>query len=392
MSQILDEETTYLTLFKTLHQHPERSLHEHETTNLIKKRLQDLSISLRESHLETGVFADISGDPDGPAIGLRADIDALPILEQTDLPYKSQNDGVMHACGHDFHTTALLWAADLLKQNQPKLPGTVRLIFQPAEEAGHGGLKVVNDGQLKGLRAVIGVHNKPDLPVGTIGIKSGPLMAACDKFKVTFHGIGGHAAIPERTRDAIVAASSFIQTVQSIVSRNITPKHEAVVSVTSIHGGDVWNVLPEAVELLGTVRTFYDEDRVLIIDRFEAIAAGLQHAYNVQVQVEWGQGTPSVFNNETIAKIIYDANKAETNVVTPDLSVAGDDFSCFQREVPGVFAFIGSNGPEDWHHPAFRVDPAGIQTAATFYYRSAIAVLQALKDEERPEPSLPDER
>jgi amidohydrolase len=381
VQQETNGETFFLSLFKELHQHPELSMHEYETTSKIRHWLQEKSITFRETSLSTGVFAEISGDPEGPAVGLRADIDALPIHEQTDLPYKSQNDGVMHACGHDFHTTALLWAAYLLKENQSKLPGTVRLIFQPAEETGHGGQKVVEDGQLKGLDAVIGIHNKPDLPVGTIGIKAGPLMAACDKFKITFHGIGGHAAIPERTKDPIVAASSFIQTVQTIVSRNISPKHEAVVSITSIHGGDVWNVLPGTVELLGTVRTFYDQDRALIIERFAAIADGLQRAYNVQTAVEWGEGTPSIFNDEKIARIIREANETEVQVLTPEVSVAGDDFSCFQREVPGVFAFVGSNGPEDWHHPSFRVDPEGIRVAAEFYYRSAVAVLKALKNE-----------
>ncbi|MCO7124359.1 amidohydrolase [Sporolactobacillus shoreicorticis] len=379
MSTRDNDETAFQSIFKVLHQHPELSLHEYETTTKIRNWLQEQSITLRETGLPTGVFAEISGDPEGPVVGLRADIDALPIHEQTDLPYKSQNEGVMHACGHDFHTTALLWTAELLKKDQAKLSGSVRLIFQPAEEAGHGGLKVIKDGQLKGLDAVIGIHNKPDLPVGTIGIKAGPLMAACDKFKITFQGIGGHAAIPERTRDPIIAASSFVQTAQTIVSRNVSPKHEAVISITSIHGGDVWNVLPGEVELLGTVRTFYDQDRDLIIDRFTAIAEGLQRAHNVQIAVEWGQGTPSVFNDEKIAQIVREANENEAQVVTPEVSVAGDDFSCFQREVPGVFAFVGSNGPEDWHHPAFQVDPKGIRIAAEFYYRSAVAVLKALK-------------
>lgn len=375
----LDEKI--LAIFKDLHQHPELSAQEFATTKKIRHWLSERSITLRETDLPTGVFAEIAGDPNGPVVGLRADIDALPIKEQTEVPYKSQNDGVMHACGHDFHTSALLWAAYWLKEKQAELSGTVRLIFQPAEEAEHGGLQVVRDGQLKGLDAVIGVHNKPDLPVGTIGIKAGPLMAACDKYRITFHGIGGHAAIPERTKDPIVAASSFIQTVQTIVSRNISPKHEAVVSVTSIHGGDVWNVLPGEVELLGTVRTFYDEDRDLIINRFEDIAKGLERAYGVQVRVEWGQGTPSVLNDEKLTRIVQAANQTEVKVVTPELSVAGDDFSCFQREVPGVFVFVGSDGPQDWHHPSFQVDPAGIRVAAGFYYRSAIAVLKDLNKE-----------
>ncbi|WP_100487348.1 amidohydrolase [Sporolactobacillus pectinivorans] len=375
----LDEKI--LAIFKDLHQHPELSAQEFATTKKIRHWLSERSITLRETDLPTGVFAEIAGDPNGPVVGLRADIDALPIKEQTEVPYKSQNDGVMHACGHDFHTSALLWAAYWLKEKQAELSGTVRLIFQPAEEAEHGGLQVVRDGQLKGLDAVIGIHNKPDLPVGTIGIKAGPLMAACDKYRITFHGIGGHAAIPERTKDSIVAASSFIQTVQTIVSRNISPKHEAVVSVTSIHGGDVWNVLPGEVELLGTVRTFYDEDRDLIINRFEDIAKGLERAYGVQVRVEWGQGTPSVLNDEKLTRIVQTANQTEVKVVTPELSVAGDDFSCFQREVPGVFVFVGSDGPQDWHHPSFQVDPAGIRVAAGFYYRSAIAVLKDLNKE-----------
>jgi amidohydrolase len=375
-------EEKILAIFEDLHQHPELSAREFNTSRKIRQWLGERAITLRETDLPTGVFAEIEGDPDGPVVGLRADIDALPIHEQTNLSYKSQNEGVMHACGHDFHTSALLWAAYLLKEKQAGLPGTVRLIFQPAEEAEHGGLKVINDGQLKGLDAVIGIHNKPDLPVGTIGIKSGPLMAACDKYKIIFKGVGGHAAIPERTKDPIVAASAFIQAVQTIVSRNISPKHEAVVSITSIHGGDVWNVLPGEVELLGTVRTFYDEDHDLIINRFQEIAEGLEKAYGVQVNVVWGKGTPSVLNDEKLTRIVQKANQPEANVVIPELSVAGDDFSCFQREVPGVFAFVGSNGPEDWHHPAFQVDPSGIRIAAGFYYRSALAVLKALKKEQ----------
>ncbi|MFT8319159.1 MAG: amidohydrolase [Sporolactobacillus sp.] len=374
-------EEKIIAIFKELHQHPELSLQEFETTKRIRHWLEEQSIELRETGLPTGVFAEIAGDPNGPVVGLRADIDALPISEQTDLTYKSKNDGVMHACGHDFHTAALLGAAFLLKEKQAELPGIVRLIFQPAEETGHGAVKVINDGQLKGLDAVIGIHNKPDLPVGTLGIKAGPLMAACDKFKVTFHGIGGHAAIPERTKDAIVAASSFIQSIQTIVSRSISPKHEAVVSVTSIHGGTVWNVLPGEVELLGTVRTFYDQDRALILQRFQDFAEGVEKAYGVQVTVAWDEGTPSVLNDKKLAVVIDEANRNEADVVTPELSVAGDDFSCFQREVPGVYVFAGSNGPEDWHHPAFKVDPKGIRVAANFYYRSAVAVLKALKEE-----------
>ncbi|MCI1857853.1 MAG: amidohydrolase [Sporolactobacillus sp.] len=368
-----------VAIFKELHRHPELSLHEFATSRKIKHWLSEKSIQLRKSQLATGAVAQITGDPDGPVVGLRADIDALPIQEQTDLPYRSQNDGVMHACGHDFHTASLLGAAFLLKEQENELPGSVRFIFQPAEETGHGGIKMIADGQLDGLAAVIGIHNKPDLPVGTLGIKAGPLMAACDKFKVVFRGIGGHAAIPEKTKDPIVAAASFIQSIQSVVSRNISPKHEAVVSVTSIHGGEVWNVLPASVELLGTVRTFYDEDRKQIIDRFERFAEGFKRAYDVSIDVEWGQGTPSVLNDESLAKVIAQANQETARVVVPELSVAGDDFSTFQRKVPGVFVFVGSSGPEDWHHPRFQVDPQGLSVATYFYYRSAMAVLRALR-------------
>ncbi|MFT8391650.1 MAG: amidohydrolase [Sporolactobacillus sp.] len=364
-----------IAIFRELHRYPELSSEEFQTTEKIKSWLSERDIRLRPTGLPTGAVAEINGDAQGPIVGLRADIDALPIKEETGLSYQSENVGVMHACGHDLHTTTLLGAAFLLKEQEAQLPGGVRLIFQPAEETDHGGLKIVKDGQLDGLDAIIGTHNKPDLPVGTLGIRTGPLMAACDKFTLVITGIGGHAAIPECSRDVLVAAAAFIQAVQTIVSRSISPKNEAVFSVTSIHGGTTWNVLPEHVTLSGTVRTFEKVDRERAIARTQAILEGIERAYDVQTEMVWGIGTPAVINDPELTAVVRAANERAAKIIVPERCLGGDDFSCLQEAVPGVFVFVGSEGSQDWHHPAFRVDERALENGASFFARTAKAVL-----------------
>ena len=238
-------ETRLIEIRRHLHQYPELSKEEFETTKAIQNWLLEEGIEIRKTKLPTGVFAEIKGKKSGPVVAIRADIDALPIEEQTGLPYASKIKGVMHACGHDFHTAAAIGAAYLLKESESELHGAIRLIFQPAEETGGGAVKVIRDGQLDGVDAIIGLHNKPDLPVGTVGLKEGPLMAAVDRLYVTIRGKGGHGALPHTGKDPVVASAHLITALQSIVSRNVSPLESAVISVTKIEAGKTWNVIPE---------------------------------------------------------------------------------------------------------------------------------------------------
>lgn len=269
-----------------LHQYPELSHEEFETTAYIRRRLEEEEIRIAtQFDLKTGLIAEVGGLHGGPVIALRADIDALPIQEETGLPYASKTPGNMHACGHDFHTAAILGAAFLLKEKEHELLGTIRFVFQPAEEKAAGARKVLQSGALDGVRAIYGMHNKPDLPVGTIGIRPGPLMAAADGFLVELEGIGSHAAVPEASVDPIVAAAQLVTALQSIVSRNVSPLESAVISVTRLNSGTAWNVIPETAVLDGTVRTFDEKVRNRVVERFGEIVNGVAAAYGTKASL-----------------------------------------------------------------------------------------------------------
>lgn len=360
-----------------MHQYPELSREEFETTKSITSWLQEKKIEIRPTTLKTGVFADIQGGKPGPTIAVRADIDALPIEEKTDLPFASRIKGIMHACGHDFHTAAAIGAAYLLKENQENLKGNVRLLFQPAEEIGGGAEKVINDGQLNGVDAIIGLHNKPDLPVGTIGLKQGPLMAAVDRFKVVIHGKGSHAALPNNSRDPIAATAQLITSLQSIVSRNVSPLQSAVVSVTRIEGGSTWNVIPGDVTIEGTVRTFDRRIRSDVKERFYTITEHITAAFLQKSEIQWFAGPPPLINDSVITEMTRSAaEKLSLKVVDPEPSTAGEDFAYYLQNIPGSFAFFGTSGNEDWHHPSFTVDERAILKAAYYLYESTIALLE----------------
>ena len=370
-------ETFLLSIRHHLHQYPELSNQEFETTKSIQQWLRDLDISIRETDLKTGVFADIKGGKPGPTVAIRADIDALPIEEKTGLPYASKNKGVMHACGHDFHTAALIGAAYLLKENQSTLNGSVRLLFQPAEELGGGARHVIKDEQLEDVEVIIGLHNKPDLPVGTIGIKEGPLMAAVDRFHIVLYGKGSHAALPQNGNDPIAAAGQLITALQTIVSRNVSPLQSAVVSVTKIIGGSTWNVIPGDVSLEGTVRTFDPIVREEVKKRFYTIVQSIAAAFSQEVELNWFPGPPPLINHKSVTEMVERAAKQQSlEIIHPEPSTAGEDFSYYLQQIPGSFAFFGTNGNEDWHHPAFTVDESALLKAAFFLYGSAKVLLE----------------
>lgn len=366
-----------------LHQYPELSHEEFETTAYIRKLLEDAGIRIAAQYtLKTGLIAEVGGLQGGPVIALRADIDALPIQEDTGLPFASRIPGKMHACGHDFHTAVILGAAFLLKEKEHELPGTVRLVFQPAEEKAAGAEKVLRSGALEGVRAIYGMHNKPDLPVGTIGIRPGPLMAAADGFLVELEGIGSHAAVPEASVDPVVAAAHLVTALQSIVSRNVSPLESAVISVTRLNTGTTWNVIPETAVLDGTVRTFDEEVRTRVVERFGEVVNGVAAAYGTKANLRWIQGPPPVNNDTDLAEAARrTAERLGIAVVTPKPSPAGEDFAFYQKRIPGFFAFIGTSGPKEWHHPAFDVDERALFISASYFAELASAELKRFASE-----------
>ncbi|NYE06470.1 amidohydrolase [Bacillus niacini] len=369
-------ESHLISIRRHLHQYPELSNEEFETTKSIKKWLQDKEIDIRRTGLSTGVFAEIKGANPGPIVAIRADIDALPIVEQTGLPYASKVKGKMHACGHDFHTAAAIGAAYLLKETQAEMNGTVRIIFQPAEESGGGAQKVIHDGQLEGVEAIIGLHNKPDLPVGTVGLKDGPLMAAVDRFHIVLYGKGSHAAIPQHGKDPIVAAGHLITALQSVVSRNVSPLQSAVLSVTKVVGGSTWNVIPDNIILEGTIRTFDNKVRADVKAKFYTIVQSIATAFSHEVEIGWFPGPPPLDNHKSVTEIArYAAKKYSLKVLDPEPSMAGEDFSYYLYNVPGTFAFFGTNGNEEWHHPGFTLDESAIIKAAYFLFESSRELL-----------------
>ncbi|PEV97605.1 hydrolase [Bacillus cereus] len=366
-----------ISIRRNLHEHPELSYEEFETTKAIKNWLEEKNITIINSSLETGVIAEISGNNSGTIIAIRADIDALPIQEETNLPYASKIHGKMHACGHDFHTAAIIGAAFLLKERESFLNGTVRFIFQPAEESSNGACKVIDAGHLQNVHAIFGMHNKPDLPVGTIGIKDGPLMAGVDRFEIEIHGVGTHAAVPDAGVDPIVASSQIVMALQTIVSRNISSSHNAVVSVTNIHSGNTWNVIPEKATLEGTVRTFQSETREKIPALMERIIKGVSDALGLKTEFHFYPGPPAVQNDADLTGLCTQvAEEMALNVISPTPSMAGEDFSFYQQHIPGYFVFMGTNGTHEWHHPYFTIDEQALPISAEYF---ALLAEKALK-------------
>ncbi|BBI32283.1 amidohydrolase [Cohnella abietis] len=364
-----------------LHANPELSHEEFETTSTIRTWLTEAGIRIAEYPLKTGVIAEVGGLQEGPIIAIRADIDALPIHEETGLAFASRVPGKMHACGHDLHTAIVLGAAILLKRREHELKGTVRFIFQPAEEKAKGASLVINSGALEGVKAVFGLHNKPNLPVGTIGIKPGPIMAAADGFIVEVEGRGTHAAVPEAGIDPIVTSAHIITALQSIVSRNVSALDSAVVSVTRLNSGTAWNVIADKAVFDGTLRTFDEGVRFRVRERFEQIVVGVGQALGAEANVKWLEGPPAVVNDSRWAEqATRTAESIGLQVVEPTPSSAGEDFAFYLQETPGSFFFLGTSGPQEWHHPAFDVDERALPIGASFFASLAVDALYQLSE------------
>lgn len=369
------------------HRHPELSFQEERTSRRIAEIMRELELDeVHTGIAKTGVVGLLRGGAPGKTIALRADIDALPIQEENDVPYKSQNDGVMHACGHDVHITALLGAAMILSEMRDKISGNVKFIFQPAEEIAGGAKIMVRDGVLKSppkVDAIIGLHAWPDSDVGTIGVKSGPAWAAMDKFEITVRSPGGHGAMPHLTSDPIVAAAQIINSLQTIASRTIEPIQPIVFSVCMIHGGHAFNIIPREVKMVGTVRTLDEDVRAKAIKKVKEILQGIGVAMGVECEFNYMDGCPPVINDPGMIEIIERAGTeilGSENVLSIDATMGGEDFTYFSQVVPGAIFRLGVRDEEagfisPLHRPTFDVSPRALSTGAAMLSRAALMYL-----------------
>ncbi|WP_076633080.1 amidohydrolase [Lactiplantibacillus plantarum] len=362
------------TLRHQLHAHPELALQEVATTALIKQTLTELNIRLVDYPGETGVVAEIGHG--APIIALRADIDALPIQEDNELSFRSTIPGRMHACGHDFHTAALLGGARLLKVHEVDLNGTVRLIFQPAEEGHRGAKMMIDNGVLAGVRAIAGFHNMPNLPVGTLAMKSGPLMASNDNFDVTILGQGAHAAMPEASHDPIVTLGELISNLQTIRGRNIAPDAALVLTIAAVQAGTTFNVIPNTANLRGTIRTFNTANRDLAKVRFYDIVRATAKMNQQTATIDWDRGPSCVNNNAALTAVLSRVLKDDFDIVPAQLCNADDDFALYQECIPGFYGFLGSGGNGTLHQSNYRCDDAGLTYGARFHELAATALLK----------------
>ena len=328
---------------RDFHQFPELSFQEHRTGDVIADELREMGLEPKVKVGKTGVTADLKFG-NGPVIGLRADMDALPIQETSGLPFSSQNDGVMHACGHDGHMAMLLGAAKALTQKDNQYNGTVRFIFQPAEEGEGGARYMIEDGCLEGIDEIYGIHVWNYQPVGEVGVKDGPVLAAADMFDIKIKGIGGHGAAPQGTVDSVVVASYLVQALQTIVSRNTNPLESTVISIGKINGGNNFNIIADEVSLSGTARAYSEENRNLIKTRMKEIIKGVEKTYNANITFDYKDGYPPTINHVgPTQKVLKAAEKVVGDKAgMPYLSMGGEDFAYYLKEKPGCFFFVGS--------------------------------------------------
>ena len=371
-----------IAIRRHLHTHPERSFHETETSAYLERVLRDHGIDVLANPMETGVVAQITGAHAGPTVALRAAIDGLPIHEASGLDFASANPGVMHGCGHDLHMASLLGAVFWLSAHRDLIGGTVRIIFQPAEELGLGARAVIDAGLVDGVEAIIGTHNNPNYAPGTLAAGTAPMMAGCVRFGVTLHAQGTHAGYPHKGTGPLEAMASMIMSLQTIVSRNVTPFHPLVVSVTEVHGGDVWNVVPAEAGFQGTVRYFHREDGDMAAERFHAIVEQTAAAYGIGASVDWDDFQDPLVSDPALIEPVC-AHIPQYASLAPIMpSMAGEDFAEYAKVTRPVFAFVGSNGTPgcaDWHSPRFVGFDETVRTGADFYANAALDVLDALR-------------
>ena len=373
-----------------LHTHPETAFEEHRTGELVAQLLESFGIVVDRGVARTGVIGTLVGSksggskPGGPAIALRADMDALPIQEKNGFPHASTHEGRMHACGHDGHTAMLLGAAKYLAETR-NFAGTIHFIFQPAEENEGGARLMIEEGVLDRYQvdSVYGMHNWPGLPAGQFAIRPGPMMAAFDIFEITITGRGAHAAMPHLSIDPVVAAAQIVTGLQTIASRNIHPLEGAVVSVTQIHGGDTWNVIPDSVVLRGTTRSFDPAVRDMIEPAIRRIAEGICASLGAGMAMRYERRYPPTVNSAAEAEraaataaVLVGGDNVRRDLLP---SMAAEDFACFLEKRPGAYIWIGNGSGADQamlHNPHYDFNDEILALGASYWARLAESVLE----------------
>ncbi|MBU6229261.1 MAG: amidohydrolase [Cyanobacteria bacterium REEB459] len=363
-----------------LHQRPELGFKEWLTADFISDHLSSWGIDHHCGVAGTGLVAVIPGRQPGPVLAIRADMDALPIQEENPVPYRSHHDGVMHACGHDGHVAIALATAYYLSQHIQDFRGTVKIIFQPAEEGPGGAKPMIEAGVLTNPRveAMVGLHLWNNLPLGTVGVRSGALMAATENFSLTIQGKGGHGALPHQTVDAIVTGAQIVSTLQSIVARNVDPIKSAVVTVGEFHAGTARNVVADVAQIRGTVRYFDPGYQGFFARRIDQIVAGICQSYGADYELDYTPLYPPVINDEAMADLVRSVALAVVETpagIVPEChTMGGEDMAFFLQEVPGCYFFLGAANPEralayPHHHPRFDFDETALVLGVELFVR-----------------------
>jgi amidohydrolase len=381
-SAISGEEAGLIAVRRDIHAHPELAFQEVRTAGVVARELERLGIAYRTGVGRTGVVGVIEGGRPGPVIAIRGDMDALPIEERTGLPFASANAGLMHACGHDLHTSTLLGVAAILKRLAPDMAGSVRLLFQPAEEILGGAAAMIADGALDGVDMALGFHNHPDIPVGRFGFVRGAAYAACDRFRLVVRGVSGHAAYPQVAVDPIVAAAHLICDLQTVVSREMGALEPCVVTVGAIHAGTVHNIIPDSCELLGTVRSLSPEVRARAEAAVKRICGGLEGVFRTPCDVDWMAGVPPTMNAESVLDASVAAVRRQLGeVFVPcEPTMGAEDFAWIAARVPSFVLRVGSGAAgraDHLHNSAYQPDEACIALGAAALARAAVDLLAA---------------
>lgn len=380
--QVEARQDEMVALRRDLHRHPELAFEEQRTAGIIADKMTELGLEVQTGIAKTGVVGMLRGAQPGKTIVVRADIDALPIIEEADNGYQSQQSGVMHACGHDGHVAIGLATAQLLVGQREQLRGNVKFIFQPAEEIVGGAAPMIEQGVMKGVDAAIGLHLWNDAPVGKVGMLIGPSMANVDSITLKVRGRGGHGSQPEKAVDSVMAACQIVTTLQTLVSREISPQDAAVLSFGTINGGFASNIIAPEVVLNGTVRSFVPEVREKMLRRIEEVAVGMGKALRCEVIFEVLYSCPAVVNDREMTEMVRDtATKmlGEQNTLVGKPVMGSDDMALFLREVPGCYFVVGSGRADGQsfphHHPGFDLEEGSLAVGARMMTKTVLDFL-----------------